>query len=136
MVQFKVSILAKLAIISLNNGCNSQNAKSNNSQNVSIMADSTVIENDTIKITALDFKISKSDNNIFDIVISNESLIAKIKSMKTPILKIEVEGVYKIAKGNSLTSSRLPLDCEMFYPLNKENYLILFKNKLSLRKIN
>ena len=131
MVQFKVLILAKLAIISLNNSCSSQEITSN--KNEIVIQNNMALKVDTIVLKSTDYELLKCDEYVYDIRLINK--IEDIKNKQNIILLIEIEGKQNIAKGNKLTSSSIPVDCDLFYPTDKNNLPIITNNKMTLRKV-
>ncbi len=133
MAQFKELILLIAVIISLKtlNSCAVTNPKSE-----VVMAGKTtqIQENDTLFLSSKDYKIISSDNNILDIEVTNNQIISLIKSVKYPLIKIELQQENKIAKGNDLLSSFIPKECDYFYPLDK-GYILFVNNRINFRKI-
>lgn len=89
---------------------------------------------DTLFLSSKDYKIISSDDNILDIEVTNNQIVSLIKSVKYPVIKIELPQGNKIAKGNDLLSSFVPKECDYFYPLDK-GYILFVNNRINFRKI-
>ena len=121
MAQLKVSILLIVVIITLNNS--------------SIMAQNSCFKQDTIFLEHSDFKILANDTFHLDIEITQVKKIKEIIKEKNPIFCFYIQEQKYIAKGNDILQSSVPENCNCFYPIDNEGNVILFKNKLSLIKI-
>lgn len=134
MVQFKVLILAKLVIISLNDGCSSQaNTPGIVDNNEIIIKNNMSLKADTIVLKSVDYEILINHNSIFDIRIINK--LNEFKNKANVILMIEIGDNLLIAKGNFIYSSGIPKECDLFFPVDKNGFPIITNNKLPLRKI-
>ena len=135
MVQLKVLILAKLVITLLNNSCNSLCRPVSNRDIINIVQNKKTI-NDTIILSQKDYEIKYRDNYTLEIKIIDSLRIDEIKSMKRPIIEINIDGNIKIVKGNNILSSKIPKDCDYFYPLDINDNPLIINGFINLKQVS
>jgi len=92
-------------------------------------------ETDTITIYESSYKIVYLDDKIMDIELDSVFVRDEIYGKSSPIFQIFTDEKMIIARGNLISNSGVPKDCDYFYPLDENNHVILFANKLPLRKV-
>ncbi|MBO7608095.1 MAG: hypothetical protein J6T28_10840 [Paludibacteraceae bacterium] len=142
MVQFKavyLRMILAIMILSLNNGCSPQKDKSQSNEQVeSVPKVNLKGINDTFVVHKLDYEKIVRYSEVLDSemligVILCDSIIEKIREVKSPIIKIELfDGGYDIVECKPIECATLITGCIYSYYLDDEGEFI-YKGVMAYR---